>query len=324
MLPGRDIELRFGNGIVNASRVRPGDLVWRTHDPSLEKSVRTIAAHKQPVRVHATAHAGEPLRLRWSVGGLEVETVSDSPLESAQNRAITEGLLTAQLGRLGNTPYQLASISLDAQGSPFAPASLLNQLRRQAVDLLQALQAQLAIAPIADPIAALHRLTQLSPEPAPSAPQLHLLVRTPEQLDAALAVRPASITLDYLDLYGLLPSLDRVKASGIEARIASPRVLKPGEERIAAFLLKCDCPILVRSAGLLETLSTQPHRAGLTGDFSLNAANAITAHELLSRGLDRLALHSRSQRRPDRRARSPHRPGAYRSHRLPAPSRLPH
>jgi putative protease len=107
-------------------------------------------------------------------------------------------------------------------------------------------------------------------------------------LEAALDVRPVSITLDYLDLYGLKPSLERVKASGVEARIASPRVLKPGEQRIADFLVNCGVPILVRSTGLLETLQTRQHGV-LTGDFSLNAANAISAHELLGRGLDRLA-----------------------------------
>jgi putative protease len=117
---------------------------------------------------------------------------------------------------------------------------------------------------------------------------LHLLLRTPEQLEAALDARPASITLDYLDLYGLKPSLERVKASGIEARIASPRVLKPGEQRIADFLVNCGVPILVRSTGLLQTLHDRKH-AALTGDFSLNAANAISARELLERGLDRLA-----------------------------------
>ena len=39
-----------------------------------------------------------------------------------------------------------------------------------------------------------------------------------------------------------------------QPRVASPRVLKPGEERIVDFLLSCDCPILVRSAGLLHQL----------------------------------------------------------------------
>src|SRR6185436_2689323 len=86
------------------------------------------------------------------------------------------------------------------------------------------------------------------------APQLHLLVRTPEQLEAALALRPASITLDYLELYGLRPAVERVRAGGITARVASPRVLKPSEQRIVHFLLKLDCEIVVRSSGLLYAL----------------------------------------------------------------------
>jgi putative protease len=114
--------------------------------------------------------------------------------------------------------------------------------------------------------------------------QLHLLVRTAEQLDAAIAVRPAGITLDYLDLYGLKPSLERVRAAGIQARVASPRVLKPGEERIVDFLLSCDCAILVRSAGLLHALRERSHHS-LAGDFSLNAANASSAEEFFAMGL---------------------------------------
>ncbi len=103
-------------------------------------------------------------------------------------------------------------------------------------------------------------------------------------MEAAIDLRPASITLDYLDLYGLRPSLERIRAAGLQPRVASPRVLKPGEERIADFLLSCDCPILVRSAGLLNALRSRPH-AALIGDFSLNAANAISAAELLELGL---------------------------------------
>jgi putative protease len=121
-----------------------------------------------------------------------------------------------------------------------------------------------------------------------ATPTLHLLVRTSEQLQAALGARPASITLDYLDLYGLKPSLERVRAAGIAARVASPRILKPGEDRIVDFLLSCECPILVRSAGLLHQLREKPH-AALIGDFSLNVANTIAAAEFLAMGLgDRL------------------------------------
>ncbi len=30
------MELRFANGALNFTRIRPGDLVWRSHDPELE------------------------------------------------------------------------------------------------------------------------------------------------------------------------------------------------------------------------------------------------------------------------------------------------
>jgi putative protease len=116
---------------------------------------------------------------------------------------------------------------------------------------------------------------------------MHLLVRTPEQLQAALALRPASITLDYLELYGLRLAVESVQTAGIEARVASPRVLKPNEQRIVNFLLRLGCPIVVRSSGLLYALLQEAH-SQLHGDFSLNAANAISAATLLALGLQRL------------------------------------
>ena len=61
-------------------------------------------------------------------------------------------------------------------------------------------------------------------------------------------------------------------------------MLKPGEARIVDFLRSCDCPILVRSAGLIEALRDAPH-AALIGDFSLNAASALSAAEFLALGL---------------------------------------
>ena len=161
---------------------------------------------------------------------------------------------------------------------------MLNQIRREAVEQLQKLQTAQLVRQVFE---------AKLPHPAPAAahlpgtPQLHLLVRTAAQLEAALELRPASITLDYLDLYGLRPSVERVKAAGIVARVASPRVLKPGEARIVNFLVSLGCQIVVRSSGILNVLQTQEH-GELIGDFSLNAANSFAAEEYLERGLSRI------------------------------------
>jgi putative protease len=297
-LPGGRLELQFGNGAINPARIRPGDLLWRTDDPDLERAARpyTQAAapvRKQPLQLRVTAHEGAPLAAEWRLAKqphLRVTVRSDEPLGPAQKQALTEDLIREQFGRLGNTPYQLAGLELDLAGRPFAPTSLLNRLRRQAVEQLAELQSRPPAPAVNEPWAILaETLGQVSaPQPeVEMLPQLHLLVRTPEQLEAALALQPASITLDYLDLYGLRPAIERVQASGITARVASPRILKPNEQRIVRFLLKLACPILVRSTGLLYALQAEAHPP-LTGDFSLNAANLLTAQTFLGLGLERL------------------------------------
>ncbi len=298
-LRGDQIELRFGNGAINTMRIKPGDLLWRTHDPDLDRVARpfTQAAapvHKQPVSLRVVAHVGAPLEAAWALAeqpDISVTVRSEEPLQSAQNRTIDITYLREQLGRLGNTPYELADLDLDLDGRPFAPSSLLNALRRQAVEQLTKLQSRLPAPIINDPLAtletALMNMPRASDIDAFGIPQLHLLVRTPEQLDAALALRPASITLDYLELYGLRPAVERVRANGITARVASPRVLKPSEQRIIHFLLKLDCEIVVRSSGLLQALQNEAHPP-LIGDFSLNAANVLSADAFLQLNLVRL------------------------------------
>ncbi len=292
-----EMELQFGNGVVRFSRIRAGDLLWRTHDPEIDRIARpfldaSVPMARQRVNVSVEAREGAPLHAVWSLETqpqISVSVDSREPVEAAQNRGITQDSLREQFGRLGNTAYELGEITLDAEGSLFAAVSTLNQMRREAVEKLQA--AGIYRAPVEIHEAAVLKrpaVTVRPPQPETEL-QLHVLVRTPEQLDAALSLTPppASITLDYLDLYGLRPSIDRVKASGIPARVASPRVLKPGEARILNFLVSLDCPILVRPAGLLHALRGMDH-AQLIGDFSLNVSNSASAELFLDLGLERL------------------------------------
>lgn len=286
--------VRFGNNSVDFHRIQPGDLVWRTHDPDIDKAARPFLDAKtpiarQPVTVHAIAREGQPLATRWTVRDVAIEVNASEPLGAASNRKLDLDFLRDQFARLGNTPYQLAEISLEVEGSPFAPASVLNQIRREAVEQLQTRQTASTGLTIQNPQSQLDAaLTERTPPvEKPAQTQIHLLVRTSDQLEAAIVSRPASITLDYLDLYGLKPSVERVKASGIDVRVASPRVLKPGEERIVDFLLRLDCPLLIRAAGLVDSLRDRTH-APLTGDFSLNAANSLTADTFLKLGLERI------------------------------------
>lgn len=283
----RVLTLGFGNGAIRFDRIRVGDLIWRTHDADTERYAKRWTeavqpVHRRKVDVYVEARVGSPLKARWSYNG-EVVVESPQELVAAQKQGLQIETLRAQFERLGNTMFELGDLNAEIEGTPFVPVSLLNELRREAVAKLEARLAE------AKSLKTFSKIipTAFPPKQAPHSPQLHLLVRAPAQLTAAIDTRPSSITLDYLDLYGLRPSVELVRDSGIDVRVASPRVLKPGEEKIVEFLLKLECEILVRSAGLLEELSgRQSHM--ISGDFSLNAANRIAGQMLLDMGLRRI------------------------------------
>ncbi|MBZ0281654.1 MAG: U32 family peptidase [Anaerolineae bacterium] len=293
---GKLIELRFGNRAIDFSQVRKGDWVWRTHDVNIDKVAKPFTqanapVQKQPVNVNVIAQEGQPLSLTWELAKnpeIRVSVQSDEVLTRANSRSVTSDYLQQQLWRLGNTAYQIGSLTAEIVGEPFIPSSLLNRLRQEAVEKLINQQVQRdtstqnPVSTLKDALAEVVRETESTGDV-----QLHLLVRTPEQLEAALGMNSSSITLDYLELYGLRPAVEKIQAAGITARVASPRVLKPQEQRVVNFLLRLDCPILVRSGGLLEALQGR-HQHPLIGDFSLNAANQLSADTYLKLGIERI------------------------------------
>jgi U32 family peptidase len=295
---GTGLELRFGNRAIDFEQIQPGDWVWRTHDPAITKAAKVYTqpaapVAKQPVQVTVQAQEGERLVLEWSLverPEVCVTVQSAEVLGRANQRGVTEDYLRQQLDRLGTTAYRLDALRATVEGNPFIPSSLLNRMRQDAVEHLAEQQADLpdrtlhdADQMLADSLAAIPRQAVAEHD----AVALHLLVRTPEQLAAALRLEPSSITLDYLDLYGLRPAVEQIKAAGITPRVASPRVLKPQEQRVVNFLLRLECPILVRSGGLLEALQGR-HQYPLIGDFSLNAANQLSADTYLQLGVEKL------------------------------------
>jgi U32 family peptidase len=309
--------LEFGNGEIDFSRIHVGDLVWRTHDPHLQKIYKPMTEAKEPLYTRplafdAIAKRGEQLVIiAKSEEGLSVTASSKVRLESASKRALDETLLREHLGKLGGTAFHLENVTLDSSEPLFIPMSELNSLRRECVEKLMTLRIQQSIrkthSVIAEELRNFSHLQQnnllqqvvpanngestvstrgFSPLPTrTTTSRLHVLVRTPEQLEAAIATNPESITLDYLELYGLKPSVEKIKAANIRCRVASPRILKPTEQNVLKFLLSLECEILVRSGGLLYDLQQLPNTPKLIGDFSLNAANVLSTQMFLEMGL---------------------------------------
>ncbi|MCH2180964.1 MAG: U32 family peptidase [Mariniblastus sp.] len=293
-----DQRLEFGSGQIDFSRIRPGDWVWRTKSPPLNRKLKRLTqAHQpvytRPVHFSVQAVAGQPLAIQAELdSGVRAERLAGEPLQPARNRALTETLLAEKLGRLGGSPFHLGRLTLHSDQPLFVPTSQLNQLRRELVNDLQQQQAAPRTNPVhpVDPARwNVDRAAHPDPvAPIQDAPGVHLLVRNAEQLEAAIACQPSSITLDYLELYGLRKSVEQVQRANLPCRVASPRILKPSEQKIVRFLLSLDCDLLVRSGGLLHDLGTpDPDLPPIDGDFSLNLANRIAVETFLAIGLRR-------------------------------------
>ncbi len=291
----REVELRFGNGQIDLGRIREGDWVWRSHDAQLEREYREFTNAGDPVARRGltwivSGQEGEPLRLlARDERGREVEGASDIPLQAASKRALNRESLEVELGKLGDTPFYLEDIDVQLEGDLFLPLSSLTKARRAVLVDLIAWRREPKKRELHP--GQLEKFHTFVPKAAPTRDfEFSVLVRKADQLEAAIAEHPDEIVLDYLELYGLRPSVEKILEAGIRAVVASPRVLKPAEERIHKFLIDLGASaILVRSVGLLHTLLEHPNHPELHGDFSLNAANGITANAFLEMGLSKLA-----------------------------------
>jgi len=291
-----EVVLKFGPR-VRTDHVPAGTPVWRTRDLELDARLQTLwdgVKRRARVSAEVSGAAGEPLRLLLrDEHGRVGEASSDRDLQPARNRGLDVDSVRAAIDRLGDTTLELGDVAVDLRGDLFLPVSAINRVRRAAADALVQSRRGATVTPRHDRPAATPSLggPGALPPLAPGAPALSLLCRSREQVEAALSCDGLDeIAVDFLEVKGLGEAIDAVKASGRRAIAVSPRVLKPDEERLRAFLLKLGADaILVRSLGLLRSLLDVPDRPQLFGDFSLNAANRRTARLLMDAGLARLA-----------------------------------
>ena len=301
---GAFVELRFGYGNIRFERVHLGDKLWKTNDPELDKRLRQSFAgeapqFQRPVEIEVHGHVGAPLTLiaRDEAGGV-VRVVSGMPLAKAEKLPLTEGKLREQLGRLGGTPFKLGALKNLLSGDALLPVSELNRLRREFVAELEKLRAipqrwQLKDPAPAEPIAILDRK---NPEAFRADPQLIVLVRSLEQLAAALECGVTTVYCEFEDPKKYREAVTAFHTTyGCAANdtqpppaifVAPPRIFKPGDEWILQLVRSCNADgYLVRNYDHLSFFADTRR----VGDFSLNVANRVAADYFKNPcGLERL------------------------------------
>ena len=300
---------------------------------------------KSLAKVIVEGRIGDPLTIRVIEERSGKIGVADSGeigvLEKATGPALNTKSISKAIGSLGNTAFILSSIDIGSfENGAWCPVSWIKDTRRRA---LQNLHDQLGqgysdrngsqqdilyysynnehiVDGLLGKIAEDKNIASL-----PAYPKISVLARSFDHVDSLCTMLEntsnateksmgvSEIIVDFLEIEGIKSAVTRIRETkesshrDLKVIVASPRVIKPGEEGIWRTLLKQNPDaILVRSTGLLYRL-TQLGGPGqqltirsnegqtievtipqLIGDFSLNAANAITAYELLEAGLSRI------------------------------------
>jgi putative protease len=218
-------------------------------------------------------------------------------LEAAISRPLDRATLEKQLSRLGDTGFSLGMIDARIDGEVLAPLGLLNRLRRE---LAAEVERRLRPAKTSRKPAA-KALRELLPDPVPppsgEPPRLSALVRSMEQLDAALEAGADEIIVDFEDIRRARGAVERFRensgGSGSPRRIflATPRIHKPRESGHFR-VLETARPdgLLLRNLGALAFFRNHPDFI-LHADFTLNVANPLSARLLReAAGLERLTV----------------------------------
>jgi U32 family peptidase len=299
-----EVEIRFGRGDINFSRVHVGDKLWKTSDPELDRRLRQSFAgeapkFQRPVEIEVHGVAGKPLTLMaHDEGGNVAKVESAMPLAEAKKQPLTTERLRAQLGRLGGTPFRLGELKNNLSGEVLLPVSELNRLRREiAVELArlrtQPKRWQLNICSSrADEAHSSIPFSQSLLTSAAANSELIVLVRTLPQLEAALKCGVTTVYCEFEDPRKYREAVRLCRESRDESRgpdankpstldlrapaifVAPPRIFKPGEEWQLEQVRSCNADgYLVRNYDHLKFFANDRR----IGDYSLNIANRLAA-----------------------------------------------
>jgi putative protease len=294
--------ISFRHGSLPPHSTRPGDRVWKTKDPQLEKLLRSersreTPAQTSPINLVISGKAGQPLQITATASHTQHILDSAIPLSTAKNRPLTEESLAEQLGRLGGTPFHLGTISVTLPEPVILPVSELNRLRREIVSRLSEEQhshipknvgtSPLTSVPLFPTlIQSIH--TKKSTLPAPSQPVISVLCRTSEQAKALATETPDLLYLDFEDLRRFAPTIETLrKSSQVPIFLATPRIQKAGETGFFRLIENAQPDgVLIRNLGGLDHFHSL--NIPIVGDFSLNISNPLSADLFISEGLQRV------------------------------------
>lgn len=235
-----------------------------------------------PVDFIADFFKDEPVSLCASAGGKNVFVSDDFVPQAAQNRETTKEELTARLSKCGGTPFFANEIETNLESGLYVPASVINSLRRNALEKLEAELSKTEPKPFFEPN------VHSEPHRAAQEKKLRLRFSSLEQIPSELD-KIDCVYIPLCDAQKFGEKFDDFKPKvGVEIPRgifgSEPQIKKLLELAKKAGIEIAYCPTL-DAVALAKELGFEIH----TG-FSLNVTNTLSACELEKLGASSVTL----------------------------------
>jgi len=290
-----------------AEDIPAGWIVVRSAEAALLTSARAsfaaVPSTGKPERtrldVTARGAAGEPLTLICRAGADEVTVKSPTTLAPATRHGLDEARLRAQLGRLGETSFTLGDLDVSGLAKDlFVPISILNDLRRQAVQILsEHLERDGRLRHTDRDRAIDEAIAGVAVENgSPGSAQPRLVAEVWRLEDALLAAEAGAgeISLD-LFLRHPMPPVARVMhlaselaERGITLRLRTPTIVRPEDRKHVEKWLALGTPLVSGHLGMVAELAAEGR--DVVADYAVNVFNQHSAALVFRLGARRIVL----------------------------------
>ncbi|TCS78006.1 DUF3656 domain-containing U32 family peptidase [Pectinatus cerevisiiphilus] len=144
-IDGKKVESAHSGDVASIKlpgHVQEHDRIFKILDAKLNEKAKTFFNSSDPVRripldITLTASIGEPVKIDMVDGDqIHCSFTADFIAEKALKRPLTYETTAKQMDRLGSTIYYLRKLECNIADSVMVPMSVLNDIRRQAVDIL--------------------------------------------------------------------------------------------------------------------------------------------------------------------------------------------
>ena len=118
--------------------ISKGTQLWRNNDFAFEKQLQVNTSERKIAVSMTLAETADGLSLTITdEDGIEASAAVECTKEPARNETRAKETIIAQLSKLGGTPFETSNITIETRQQFFLPASMLNELRRKAVEELE-------------------------------------------------------------------------------------------------------------------------------------------------------------------------------------------